>query len=158
MKILLATDGSEYSRIAAQKCCRFLAAEPGTVIKILSVVEPFVPLATEPFVTTHEYYTIVEEELKRKAGQAVAEAEAIIRNAFGEKAVIETAVLTGNVKQTIVDEAESFGATMIVIGSHGYGFLERVLLGSVSSFVVHHAHCSILIARPDDAAKGALKD
>jgi nucleotide-binding universal stress UspA family protein len=156
MKILLATDGSEYSRIAARKCGQFLALAPGTVLKIISVVEPFVPLATEPFVTTHEYYAIVEEELKRKGGEAVAEAEQIIRTAFGEKALIETEVLTGNVKQTIVEEAKACGATMIVIGSHGYGFLERVLLGSVSSFVVHHAHCSILIARPDEGAKTEL--
>ncbi len=50
-------------------------------------------------------------------------------------------------KESIVEEAQKWSADLIVLGSHGYGFWERMLLGSVSNAVVHHAPCSVLIVR-----------
>jgi len=47
----------------------------------------------------------------------------------------------------IIEEAESFGADIIVLGSHGYGALESFLLGSVAQSVVLHAKCSVEIVR-----------
>ena len=46
-----------------------------------------------------------------------------------------------------VETAEEMGADMIVLGSHGYKRWERLLLGSVSNSVVHHAHCSVMVVR-----------
>jgi nucleotide-binding universal stress UspA family protein len=47
----------------------------------------------------------------------------------------------------ILDEAESWGADLIVVGSHGYRAWERFLLGSVSQSVVSHAKCSVEVVR-----------
>jgi nucleotide-binding universal stress UspA family protein len=47
----------------------------------------------------------------------------------------------------IVEEAERWGADLIVMGSRGLGAWNRLLLGSVSSAVVHHAKCSVEIVR-----------
>ena len=47
----------------------------------------------------------------------------------------------------IVETAEAIHPDMIVLGSHGYSRWERLLLGSVSDSVVHHAPCSVLIVR-----------
>lgn len=47
----------------------------------------------------------------------------------------------------ILEEAEAFGADLIVVGSHGHGMLERFLLGSVSQAVALHASCSVEIVR-----------
>lgn len=55
---------------------------------------------------------------------------------------IQTEVIKGNAKSAIVEDSRRFEADLIVVGSHGYGFLERVFLGSVSNAVVHRAQCS----------------
>ena len=46
-----------------------------------------------------------------------------------------------------VETAEEFGSDLIIVGSHGYSRWERLLLGSVSQSVVHHAPCSVLVVR-----------
>lgn len=60
---------------------------------------------------------------------------------------ITSEVLMGLPKRLIVEEAERFGADLIVVGSHGYRMWERMLLGSVSQAVAAHAECSVLIVR-----------
>jgi nucleotide-binding universal stress UspA family protein len=153
MKILITADGSEASRQAVEQCSRYVSAEKHTDIKIVSVVEHLAPMAAEPFAVSAEYCAQIESDLRKAAREAVADAEKTISEKFAEKDVhIQTEVFTGNVKQTIVDEAEKFKADLIVVGSHGYGFLDRVLLGSISDFVVHHAPCSVLVVRKTAAA------
>ena len=44
--------------------------------------------------------------------------------------------------------AEEMGAGLIVTGSRGQGSIKRALMGSVSSSVVHHAHCPVMVVRP----------
>ena len=60
---------------------------------------------------------------------------------------ITTEVLSGSPKRVILEEAEAFGADLIVVGSHGHGMVESFLLGSVSQAVALHAKCSVEIVR-----------
>ena len=53
----------------------------------------------------------------------------------------------GAPRPVILDEAENWGADLIVMGSHGYGAWKRFLLGSVSQAVVSHAKCSVEVVR-----------
>ncbi|MBK7705480.1 MAG: universal stress protein [Acidobacteria bacterium] len=148
MKILVATDGSEYSRKAIEKCTYFVAPEGRTEIMIISAVENVTPIAAEPFGVSNQYYAEVAADLRKQAGNAVDDAKQLIaEKCSGRDYTIESEVYTGNVKEEIVEAAKRFGADLIVVGSHGYGFLSRVLLGSVSDFVIHHAPCSVLVVR-----------
>jgi nucleotide-binding universal stress UspA family protein len=45
--------------------------------------------------------------------------------------------------------AEELGADLIVMGSRGLGGVRRALMGSVSDSVVRHAHCPVLVVRPE---------
>ncbi|MBO0857394.1 MAG: universal stress protein [Chloracidobacterium sp.] len=54
-------------------------------------------------------------------------------------------VKDGHPKDVILDEAEKWGADLIVLGSHGYNGWERFLLRSVSHAVASHTHCSVEI-------------
>lgn len=47
----------------------------------------------------------------------------------------------------ICSEAEKLSADLIVVGSHGYGAVKRVMLGPVSHAVSLHAKCSVEIVR-----------
>ena len=148
MKILIATDGSEFSQNAVKECCKIISTERQTTIKIISAVERVMPMAAEPFGASNEYYGQVLADLRKGATESVVAAEKIIsENLPNQNVSVKTEVLTGNVKQTIIDEAKDFGADLVVVGSHGYGFFERMLLGSISNYVVQHAPCSVLVVR-----------
>jgi len=52
----------------------------------------------------------------------------------------------------IVRRAEAWGATLLVVGSHGRTGLSRMLLGSVAERVVRYAHCPVLVLRPSETS------
>jgi nucleotide-binding universal stress UspA family protein len=70
---------------------------------------------------------------------------------------IERKVLAGDPRKALSDYSKRILPDLIVAGSHGYGFLSRLLLGSVSQHLVRTAHCSLLIA-PPEAGPGYLDE
>lgn len=144
MKILLATDGSDYSVAAAKKSVSLLNRSDKTTIRVISVIEPLAP--TAPFGVADEYY-IKAQNVAREAAEQDAEEMQKILEEIAEDAAIESMVVTGRPREAIIKEAEDWGADLIVVGSHGRGFWGRMLLGSVSSAVVKHAGCSVLVVR-----------
>ncbi len=148
MKILIATDGSEYSRAAVEKCCELFAKNEISSVRIISVAESPTPIAIDPYGASVESYAEAQTKLGEQAKESATQAEQMIIEKFEDKnLVVETAVVIGNPKELIVEEAQKWNADLIVLGSHGYGFWERMLLGSVSNAIVHHAPCSVLIVR-----------
>ena len=145
MKIILATDGSPFSAIMVKK----FAGRPfpvNTTVKIIYVYEGNRNMNVAPMGVLAEYYEDADINSLKFAKEAVATAAEIIRNKNPEIAVV-TEAIEGVPKTAIVDEAENFGADLIVLGSHGYSLVERLLLGSVSQFVALHAKCSVEIVR-----------
>lgn len=149
MKILLATDGSEFSRRALEKCCQLVVKPENNEIKIVAVHENMYPVAAEPFAISAEYVEVMEAAGQKQAEEFLIQAEKHLRECLSDAAVeITKIVAKGAPDQQIVEEAEKWGADLIVVGSHGRGFWERVWLGSVSQAVVQHAPCSVLVVRP----------
>jgi nucleotide-binding universal stress UspA family protein len=56
----------------------------------------------------------------------------------------------GNPSDEIVKAAKAWPADLVIVGSHGRGGVERVLLGSVAEAVVRHAHCPVLVVRSQE--------
>lgn len=144
LKLLLATDGSECSQAAA----RSVAQRPwaaGTAFRILSVVEPPVPLLRTSFFSPG-----IMEELRRRdmqqAQEAVSSAESILFEA-GLEVTSAVAVPAATSKERILSEAAEWGVDLIVLGSHGRRGVNRLLLGSVSEAVALHSNCSVEIIR-----------
>lgn len=145
MRILLALDGSPSSKSALEEVCRrpWPQWSEVRVITVLSPIE-FMILREEshPPVKDDEvsrqqgwdavnYLESAEEELKRRAPD--------LR--------ITAALLEGRPKEVILDEAERWGADLIVLGSHGYSTLKNLPLGSVAFAVLLNAACSVEIVR-----------
>lgn len=148
MKILIATDGSDFSTAAVEACRGIIADSQNTSVKIISVVERPMPVAAEPFAISAEYYNKIEEVGRKQAKEDVEQAEALLRSVFPNVSIdVTTEVFFGSPQREIVETARQWGADLIVMGSHGYGFWSRVLLGSVSNSVMHHAPCSVLMVR-----------
>lgn len=147
MKIIVAVDGSKYSEAAVRKCCEIIGFDTETEIKIICVVDAAVPAGTAYFGVSGDFHLRIEKELNSMAETFVLDAQTVLREKLGDKIKIEVDVLKGLPKIEIVEEAEKWGADLIVVGSHGYGFFERMLIGSVSDAIIHHAHCSVLVVK-----------
>lgn len=147
MKILLAIDGSPCSEEAVAEVARRPWPDDSQ-LRIISVVEPPAPLVAEPYMGVAGYFEEVERLKKKQAEDIVEGAAGVLREGAGTSLMgISAEVVTGSPKRTIVEEAESWEADLIVVGSHGYHTWERMLLGSVSQSVAAHALCSVEIVR-----------
>jgi nucleotide-binding universal stress UspA family protein len=152
MKILIATDGSDYSKAAVNS----VAERPwpqGSEVKILSAMEvPFAP-TTEAWVLPDSYYSELERVAREQAEAAVKDAVERIESGKASGIEIITKIISGSAGEVILDEAERWDADLIVLGSHGYSGWQRFLLGSVSHAVATHAHCSVELVRQKPHAK-----
>jgi nucleotide-binding universal stress UspA family protein len=151
MKILLAIDGSSCSEAAV----RNIANKPwpvGSEVKILSVVEPVPMPAIESWVAPDNYIEALERAGDDQGRKIVNDAAERVREAQGDKLRVSTEIVRGHPKHAIIDEADAWGADLVLLGSHGYRGLTRLWLGSVSQAVASHAKCSVGIIRDRDAA------
>lgn len=147
MKILLAVDGSSYSDSAVEEAARRVWPE-GSEVRIVSTVEPLFVPAAEPWAMPANYYTDAENAARDRAQAAVEDAQAKLRRRRRTSSLdVTTATPSGSAKRAILEEAERWGADLILVGSRGLGAWERMFLGSVSSAVLHHAKCSVEIVR-----------
>jgi len=147
MKILLAIDGSECSDAAVGEVARRPWPDDSQ-LRVISVVEPPGALTAEPYMGAVGYFEEVERLKRRQAEEVVGRAAELLRGGAGTAQLgVGTEVLAGSPKRAIVEQAEAWGADLIVVGSHGYHTWERMLLGSVSQSVAAHALCSVEIVR-----------
>lgn len=147
MKILFATDGAKQSE-AASEMLRSLALSDGDEIKIVSVVDMAVPMAIDIYGGYLPDSSELEKNARENAAKLLEQTETRIKSYFPDKnLLISSEVLFGAPESRIVETAEAIHPDIIVLGSHGYSRWERLLLGSVSDSVVHHAPCSVLIVR-----------
>ena len=133
MNILFATDGSEKSKEALKFCARIAGKKDK--ISVLHVV----PLLVGDFrMTTYDTQKTLEKEAKEILGEAVA---------FFKKKKLKTKRILeyGIAGEVIVDKSK--GHDLVILGSHGKTGLERLLLGSVSEFVVKNSHVSVLVVK-----------
>ena len=153
MKILLAVDGSPCSALAAHEVAR-LPWPAGSVLKIVSAVEPFAPPMSESVALPQSYFEDIDAAFRATAREAVEGALAKLGSRKEDALKVETEILRGPAARAILDEAEGWGADLLVVGSHGYGRAKRFLLGSVSQTVASHAKCSVEIVRCREADGG----
>jgi nucleotide-binding universal stress UspA family protein len=155
MKILLAIDGSDHSKAAIAFCRNIITNPENTSIKILSAVERPAPIGPEPFAVSAEYYTQVEQAGRQQAKVFVEDAETQVQALFPDSMPnVSEEVISGSPQRAIVERAKEWGADLIVLGSHGYGFWSRALLGSVSTSVVNHAPCSVMVVHDNESLNG----
>ena len=88
--------------------------------------------------------TLPSPEQEEARDRQLAEAETALA---GGASPVSVAAGSGDPATAILDVAEKESADLIVMGTRGLGTAERWLIGSVSDKVLHHAHCSVLVAR-----------
>lgn len=147
MKILFATDGAKQSDAAIEMIAKF-ALKDGDEIRIVSVVDMAVPLAIDIYGGYLPDTTELEKTARENAVKLLDNAVDQVRERFPNVDLnVSSDTLFGSPESRIVETAEDMRPDLIVVGSHGYNRWERLLLGSVSDSVVHHAPCSVLVVR-----------
>lgn len=147
MKILVAIDGSPCSELAVKEVAT-VQWPVGTQVKVLSAVTVPQPDAPDPLHVVGPMRLQLLEKKQAEVRDLVTRTADRLRASDGAKTLeIETAVVEGDPKLAIIEEAERWRADLIVVGCHGYGPVKRFLLGSVSLTVALHAPCSVQIVR-----------
>lgn len=154
MKILFATDGTFHSELAIRVISKFKFTD-GDEIKIISVVDMAVPFTVDVYSGYLPSTLELEKGFKAHAERILETTKKQIIDACADENLnVTTELLIGSPERQIVETAEEMSADLIIVGSHGYNRWERLLLGSVSDSVVHHAPCSVLVVRePHKSAK-----
>lgn len=139
-RVLVAVDVSGAARPTLAAAERY-AALFGAELRALSVLEPLpvIPEITPPYDTT-QYYTMTEQMLAQDVWPAI------------RTPGVEKFVRHGMAVETILREVTDWRADLLVVGSHGKGWAERMLVGSVTERLINHLPTSLLVVPTRAAA------
>lgn len=142
-RVLVAADLSRASGPTiglAERFARLVGAE----LRVLTIFEPLPDLSGVPTVDSHQYFALAQETLERDVWPLV------------RTPGVEKFVRHGHVVETRTREAFDWKADVLVVGSHGKGWAQRVLLGSVTERLVNNLPTSLLVA-PVGVAAASLR-
>lgn len=139
-QILVAIDGSKISNKALETAIDEARVWKAPLLAIY-VVETGL-FSSLPMDNTWEImYSMLEKEGDKAISAAREKAEK-------QGVRIEAAVKQGHAGNEIVKAAKEAGADLVIVGSHGKSEVDRLLLGSVSSFVVANCTANVMVVRP----------
>jgi nucleotide-binding universal stress UspA family protein len=142
--IIVGVDGSTCSDLAVQWAAQE-AAMRNVALKVVHVVYPpiggFSGWGMSPAPLPVDFGQLQEHQAGTVIGDAIATAHAAVEG--NDRLQISGEVLWSALVPTLVDLTKE--ARMIVAGCRGQGALARGLLGSVSTALVHHAHCPVAV-------------
>jgi nucleotide-binding universal stress UspA family protein len=138
-KILVPVDGSDNS-LRALDAALVLSEKIGSEVTAIHVMEDIPVLHIE------------SEKLLRKLIDDFKKESQLILSRCSEIAAkkglsLNTKLLQGNASSSILEFCEKGGYDTIVMGSRGIGKFKELVLGSVSSKVLHHSSCAVMIIR-----------
>ena len=148
MNIVVATDGSEAAISAARRSMNLL--RPSAHVVLVMVI----PAYEDPMEDAGgiEGPAISYETAKKDWEKATAEGQsALDRTAAALEPKVEVRLIPEDESAgaAIVRVAREIEADVLVVGSSGKGWLGRLLKGSVSDYVAHHAPCPVMLIRHD---------
>lgn len=165
-KILVALDTSETCTHLFDKALA-LAQATGAKLTLLSVLTPGdnygMPLSYYPMVTGYPMtiegatWETYQNEYKKYRERGQEMLFSWCDQATDEGVQAEFAQVSGDPGRVICDRAKTDSADLIIVGSHGRSGLSELLLGSVSSYVMHRAACSVMVVR-DGTVPASLQE
>jgi len=143
MKIILGVDGSPCSAAAVQFVKR-MAWPAGSKVEVIRAVPPVLVAIPEAYLVLSDRLDVLRRDLLVEAHKYV---EDISCELLGRGLTVDSRVIEDDPREALVQAARASGADLLVVGSHGRSGLSKLFMGSVSSHVVAHAPCSVLVVR-----------
>jgi nucleotide-binding universal stress UspA family protein len=144
-KIIVAVDGSLGSE-AAVKTVAARKWPADTQVKLLIVTDPLKPSLVGNLMPTVVQWVDESNQEEREWAKDLVQQQANELRQNGLR--VSFAVLEGDPRRVLINEAEEWKATTIFLGARGLSGLDRFLLGSVSAAIASRAHCAVEIVRP----------
>ena len=142
--ILVAVDGSPASKVATDWAARS-AAMKHLPLKLVVVISPPTVLGFPEVPVPSVYFDWQASEGRKVLDDALA----VVNEATADTPIeVTSETVTGSTVPTLVELSKD--AQLIVVGCRGHGALARGLLGSVSSGLIHHAHCPVAVIHDED--------
>lgn len=138
-RLLAAVDGSENAERASRMAASM--APPGSNVRILLVLsfhlDPFTPLG-EPTPDTVEMGQALEAEIQKRTAATAELFEAAGHN-------VEVVHRFGHPADEVLSEIEAWQPSLVVLGRRGVSPVDRWMLGSVTTRVLHHSEAPLLV-------------
>jgi nucleotide-binding universal stress UspA family protein len=144
--ILLATDGSKDAELAHTTAVD-LANSTNSELHVVTVAPGYPSYDVRNPDVAEQLRRQVEDILNEQTKKVEQDGGKVAEKHLGVEKHLRIAERYR--AQQIVQVAEDIGAGLIVMGSRGLGGVRRALMGSVSDSVVRHAHCPVLVVRPE---------
>jgi nucleotide-binding universal stress UspA family protein len=141
-KILVPVDFSENSNKIIQYAA-YVAKQFGADMKTIFVAQTFMDYSEffEPQMSIIQF----EEDLVASAKERM---KSFLADNLGPSSTCGSMVMTGDIAETILEYASAQQMDLIVMGTHGYKGLEKVLFGSVAEKIVKRSPCPVLTINP----------
>jgi len=146
-RILLPTDGSECAARAANVAIEIARKFEAELVVLYVIGVPATAVAKAGLSYGHEVALKEYFESARKEAEKIVDEVIRIAKAKDVKATRLIRDYAVSVVETILDQATKSNVDLIVLGTRGLTRFKKLLIGSVSSEVVNHANCSVLIVR-----------
>lgn len=144
--IVVGTDGSRNADDAVRAAADLASRDPGSVIRVVAAHKP-----------------LSARELAELAAELPDEYRPLLTSNFGAESVLNSAKailqatdveveyldVDGDPVDALLDAVSACDADLLVVGSRGEGLARRALHGSVSTNVLHHASCSVLVVKSE---------
>ena len=143
-RIMVAFDGSKDAAKAVSLAAS-LSLKFGAELTLIHVfASPTIAFSAASGMPTPDYSDL--EDAAKDAGQKILSRGLKLATDAGVKPRGEL-IEASSVVEAIVDFAAKYGADLIVVGTRGMTGFKKLILGSVSSGLISHAHCPVLVAR-----------
>ncbi|XP_031253290.1 universal stress protein A-like protein [Pistacia vera] len=149
-RILVAIDEGEESLYALTWCLKNVITKNSKDTLILLYAKPpravYTALDGTGYLFSSDIMATINKYSNDVANRVIEKARKICREQNSDVKV-EARVENGDPRDVICETVEKLGVDVLVMGSHGYGWIKRVFLGSVSNHCAQHVKCPVLIVK-----------
>lgn len=134
MKVVVAYDGSEHAHKAVDQLK--LLSGPVDAVLVSVVRGPALGIRGTAIEVDQSEIDAARDALQKVAKELAAAGR-----------TVQTKLMMGEPADALIDEAIEQKADLIILGTRGLNLAKRIVMGSVSTNVLHHAPCSVLVVR-----------
>ena len=146
-KILVPLDGSELAECVLPHVKNMVKDGLTGEAILLNVFYPYFPMPEEKDLFTYGDYNATKKRIRQSSINYLANLQCQLDS---EGVKVKTEILTGSrPAETIAEYAQDNGIDLIIIATHGYTGLRKLMFGSVALEILHTSHVPVLLIRPE---------